>query len=285
MKKLLIPFLMLALLSSCGGNKVENNNAADSTDSVIDTVAPTPVDKEDPIIAQTKVPMAADGVFYDFISSFCQNSAYQKSRVKFPLPCTVNGQKITVTRDEWHFSKLYYNSDIYTVFFPDMRSVRLETDKSVTKVKVQWYNISSDVVSSYNFEKTDDKWMLTSIVEHPIDEDADNGFIGFYMKFTSDKAYRMNHIAETIIYDGIDPDYTDEFDMKMVKNKKINISQWDETLIPDLPDTQFSNIDFGQNLEGDGRVVSVESPSSGFGSRLHFHKESGKWLLYKVENL
>ncbi len=285
MKKLLVPCFMLALLSSCGGGKAGVDNGADTLDSVADTVVPTPVDEEDPIAARTKVPKAADGLFYDFISSFCQNSAYQKSRVRFPLPCTVNGQRQTVTSDEWHFSRLYYNSDIYTVFFPDTRSLRLETDKAVDRVNVQWYDISLDLVSNYLFEKTDDKWMLTSIGENPIDGEADNGFIGFYSKFVSDKEYRMNHIAETVIYDGIDPDYEDEFEMKTVKGKKISLSQWDETLIPELPGTQFSNLDFGQDLSGDDRVVSVESPSSGFASRLHFHKASGKWQLCKVENL
>jgi hypothetical protein len=286
MKKLLVPCILLALISSCGGGKAsDGDNGADTIDSVVDTIVPTPVDKEDPIAAQTKVPKAADGVFYDFISSFCQNSSYQKSRVKFPLPCTVNGQRQTVTAKEWHFSKLYYNSDIYTVFFPNIKSLRLETDKAVKKVNVQWYDTGQDTESKYCFEKIDDKWMLTSIEENPIDKDADNGFIGFYSKFVSDKEYQMDHIAETIIYDGIDPDYDDEFDVKMVKGKKINISQWNETLIPELPTTQFSNLDFGQDLGGDERVVSVESPSSGFASRLHFHKTSGKWLLCKVENL
>ena len=285
MKKLLYPCFLLFILSSCGGNKTENNSDADSTDSVIDTVVPTPVDKEDPIIAETKVPKAADGVFYDFISSFCQNSKYQKSRVKFPLTCVVNGQKRTITPDEWHFSKLYYNSDIYTVFFPNSRSMRLETDKSVKKVRVQWYNLTSDVLSTYNFNKLDDQWMLTSIIENPIDAETDNGFVGFYSKFTSDKEFRQSHLAETIFYDGIDPDTDDEFDVKMVKNKKIHSSQWSETFIPELPTNQFSNIDFGQDLTGEERMVSVESPSSGFSSRLHFRKENGKWELYKVENL
>lgn len=285
MKKLLLPCFLLVLLSSCGGNKAEKNGDADSTDSVVDTVVAIPEDKEDPIIAQTKVPKAADGVFYDFIASFCQNSKYQKSRVQFPLKCVVNGQQRTLTAKDWHFSKLYYNSDIYTVFFPNSKSLRLETDKNVEKVKVHWYNLDNETASCYNFEKLEDKWMLTSIVEQPLDEEADNGFIGFYSKFTSDKEYRLAHLAETITYDGIDPDYDDEFDMKMVKNKKISATHWDETLIPELPSSQFSNIDFGQDLRGDERMVSVESPSSGFSSRLHFHKDGGKWQLYRIENL
>ncbi len=285
MKKLLVPCILLALLSSCGGGKAEVGKDVDTVDSVADTIAPVPIDQEDPIIAQAKVPKAADGVFYDFISSFCQNSAYQKSRVKFPLPCMVNGQRQTVTAQEWHFSRLYYNSDIYTVFFPNTKSLKLETDKSVTKVNVQWYDVSQDIVSNYLFEKTDDKWMLTSIEESAIDQDADNGFIGFYSKFVSDKDFQMNHIAETVTYDGIDPDYDDEFEMKMVKGKKISLSQWNETLIPELPSAQFSNLDFGQDLSGDERVVSVESPSSGFACRLHFHKAAGKWQLCKIENL
>lgn len=284
MKRLLIAVGLLALISSCGGNKAGEGVDKDTLDSVVDTIVAVPADKEDSLIAETKVPKAADGVFYDFMSSFCQNSKYQKSRIKFPLPCLAEGRRRMVTAKEWHFSKLHYNSDIYTVFFPNAKSISLETDERVKKVSVLWYNTVANVVSKYKFEKLDDQWMLTLIEEETIDGDAENGFVGFYSKFASDESFRKEHLAETILYDGIDPDEEEEFDAVMVKNKKIHSSEWNDILIPELSGEQFSNIDFGQDLSGPERMVSVESPSSGFSSRLHFHKEADKWRLYKIEN-
>lgn len=285
MKKLLFPVFALVLLSSCGGNKVEEGAEKDTVDTVVDSVAFLPVDKEDSIMAQTKVPKAADGVFYDFISSFCQNSSYQKSRIKFPLECDFNGQKRVIKAKDWHFSKLYYNSDMYTVFFPDIDAMKLETDESVDNVNVLWYNTTSSTVSSYSFEKQDGQWWLMRIDERDITDDEDNGFINFYAHFAADDNFRATHLAETLIYDGVDPQSEDEFEDNMVKEKRIPSSHWSETLIPELSCEQFSNIDFGQDLSGSERVVSVESPSAGFSSRLHFRKEADGWQLYKIENL
>lgn len=284
MNKLLYLFLGLVLLSACGGKKAETSADKDTLDTVIDTLVPTPIDVEDPIIAQTKVPKAADGVFYDFVSSFCQNSAYQKSRIKFPLKCVVAGQSREITANEWHFSKLYYNSDIYTVFMPDAESLALENDTSVTAVTLLWYNMVEGMVSRYNFHKTDGQWMLSSIEENEIVPEDDNGFIGFYYQFASYEEFRKNHLAETIVYDGIDPMADEEFEAEYVKEKKIHAADWSDELIPELPFEQFSNIDFGQDLSGTERVVSVESPSSSFGSRLLFQKDGEEWRLHKIEN-
>lgn len=284
MKRLLLPFCGLMLLAACGGGKSDADENKDTLDTVVDSLALMPEEEEDPIIAQTPVPKAADGVFYDFIASFCQNRKYQKSRVQFPLTHTINGQAHTVSAEEWRFSKLHYNSDIYTVFFPNAKSLSLETSKKVERVSVNWYDMNSSTASKYQFEKIDQQWMLTSIDEHPVSEDSDADFVNFYSAFASDASFQTSHLAETLTYDGVDLDNDDEFDTKMVKGKKIPASQWSEALIPELPGTQFSNIDFGQDLTGSERMVSVECPSSGFTSRLYFRKGGDSWQLFKIEN-
>lgn len=286
MKNLLYLFCGLLLLSACSGGKSKDADGADSiADSLKDTIAPVPQDKEDPIMADVKVPKAADGVFYDFINAFCLSSKYQKQRIVFPLKLFANGQTRIIEKDGWHFSRLHYNQDVYTVFFPDYQSLSLEKDDKVNKVTVQWFEANKELASYYNFEKLDGRWMLTSINEHSWAEDAEADFLNFYHDFASSEEFRTHHLAETIVYSGVDSDNDDEFDAQPVRNKKISAADWSEELIPVLPSDKFSNIDFGQNLSGSGgRMVSVETPSSGFTCRLYFRKDGAGWQLYKIEN-
>ena len=287
MKRLPFVFFVTLVLAACSGGKSADGSGADSlNDSTIDSALLMGGDEEDSLMAQVQVSKAADGVFYDFIASFCQNSKYQRKRILFPLKRIVNGDTLAVTEKQWRFSKLHYNSDAYTVFFPDFKSMELEKDKDVSHVTVQWYNADTDQASDYNFEKMDGQWMLTSIDEHLIADDPNGDFIRFYSSFAADPAWQADHLAETITYDGLDPDNDDEFDAHFVKNHKIAAANWNENLIPVLPAQTFSNIDFGQDLSNgtNERMVSLEAPGSGFTSRLYFRRSGESWQLYKIEN-
>ena len=278
--------LLLLLLSSCGGGKSGDADGADSLSASAVDSSLLLGDVEDSLMAQTQVSQAADGVFYDFIASFCQNSKYQRKRILFPLRHIVNGDTLTIGEKQWRFSKLHYNSDAYTVFFPDFKSMGLEKDDEVNNVTVQWYNTDEDKASNYNFEKIDGQWMLTSIDEHSIDDDPNSSFVRFYSSFAADPDFQQEHLAETITYDGLDPDNDDEFDAQFVKNHKITATNWSDNLIPLLPSQKFSNIDFGQDLTDNTteRMVSLEAPGSGFTSRLYFRRNGEQWQLYKIEN-
>ncbi|MBP5629280.1 MAG: DUF4348 domain-containing protein [Bacteroidaceae bacterium] len=274
------------LLTACGGGKSGDADGADSLSASAVDSSLLLGDVEDSLMAQTQVSQAADGVFYDFIASFCQNSKYQRKRILFPLRHIVNGDTLTIGEKQWRFSKLHYNSDAYTVFFPDFKSMGLEKDDEVNSVTVQWYNTDEDKASNYNFEKTDGQWMLTSIDEHSIDDDPNSSFVRFYSSFAADPDFQQEHLAETITYDGLDPDNDDEFDAQFVKNHKITATNWSNNLIPLLPSQKFSNIDFGQDLTDNTteRMVSLEAPGSGFTSRLYFRRNGEQWQLYKIEN-
>lgn len=288
MNKLVLFLSLMLLLAACGGGQGGHIDDTDTIqDTIIDTMPPLPADEEDSLQAEKVISKAADGVFYDFIASFCQNSRYQRSRIVFPLQRTVNGVAYTIEKQHWHFSKLHFNSDAYTVFFPNAKDLDLEKADTINKVTVQWYEVEKDKASNYIFEKTDGQWMLIAINEHPIAEDPNSHFLRFYANFAANPQFQAEHLADMLIYDGIAPDCEDDFDVSYVSNRKIPASDWSETLIPILPDETFSNIDFGQNLSAatTERIVSLESPASGFNSRLYFRRNGDTWLLYKIENL
>lgn len=286
MKKLCFFYLSVLIFAACSGGKTDDGTLADSlNDSTIDSSFLLG-DTEDSLMAQEQISQAADGVFYDFIASFCQNSKYQKKRILFPLTHIVSGDTLTLSEKQWRFSKLHYNSDAYTVFFPDLKSMDLEKSKDIDSVTVQWYDSDADIASNYLFKKIEGQWMLTSINEHSIDADPNRSFIRFYSAFAASPDYQREHLAETILYDGLDPDNDDEFDAQYVKNHKITTDNWSENLIPLLPSRTFSNIDFGQDLSDNNteRMVSLEAPASGFASRLYFRRSGDEWQLFKIEN-
>jgi len=284
MRNLLHLFLAMLVLAACGGGKSDGTDGSDSlADSTIDSTLLG--DNEDFLIAEQPVSKAADGVFYDFIASFCQNSRYQKKRIQFPLLRTVNGEEQNIAEKQWRFSKLHFSSDAYTVFFSSFKELELEKSKDVEKVTVQWFEMEKDKASNYNFEKIDGQWMLMSIDEHSIEQEPNGDFLRFYSAFAADPSFQAEHLAETIVYDGLDPDDDDEFDAHFVKNHKITAASWNENLLPILPSQDFSNIDFGQDLENSAeRVVSLEAPGSGFTSRIYFRRSEDTWQLYKIEN-
>jgi hypothetical protein len=285
MKNLLYLFLAMLVLAACGGGKSDNTDGSDSlSDSILDSTLLA--DGEDSLMNEMPVSKAIDGVFYDFIATFCQNSRYQKKRIQFPLLRTVNGEEENIDEKDWRFSKLHFSSDAYTVFFSSFKEMELEKSKDVEKVTVQWFEMEKDRASNYNFEKIEGQWMLTSIDEHSIDQDPDSDFLHFYSMFAADPSYQAEHLAESISYDGLDPNDDDEFDAHFVKNHKISAANWSENLIPILPSQDFSNINFGQDLDNSSseRMVSLEAPGSGFTSRIYFRRSEDTWQLYKIEN-
>ena len=85
MKKLLLGFLLLAFLISCGNKKAKMDPFAtiaemvDSAGYKADTLQEAEV-KEEP------KPMVADELFDDFIFNYASDDALQRQRTVFPLP-------------------------------------------------------------------------------------------------------------------------------------------------------------------------------------------------------
>lgn len=294
MKKLLIPFCLLLIFAACGGNKNNNaENEADSTTIGTDSammdsamkadILPTD-DKENADMANMVIPAAADEVFYDFIGAFCNQKKYQVSRVKFPLVVSNDGNISEISKEQWNFTRLHYNDDAYTVFYPDDKSSRLEKDKNLNKVIVQQFD--SAKVKNYIFEKTSGQWMLSQISINPLEKDADNSFVTFYNEFITNNEFAATHSSGNVTFSGVIDD-EETYSTKKVKNHKISsnqVAQYVASLKDEARPGKFSNIDFGQNNSASKtRIVILEEPNGGSSIKYYFVQSGDSWELSKIE--
>jgi len=265
-----------ALLSACAGS---GNDGQDTLQDSIDTTHIFPEAKEDSLVAQIKVPKAADGVFYDFFWTFCKKASYQKERVQYPLVRTINGKADLLEEGQWRFAQFNYNEDYHTVIYSGDKPKGLANDKNLTEVTVSWYDTNASQSKHLTFEKLEGQWMLTSLTELPLDQDTEGGFIKFLGSYFSSLEYRQSHTASRVEFHGYDSD--DEFDRNKVKCI-YSASEWDDNHVPAISAQMISNFNFGQDLSSTTeRMLSVESVE-GWSKMLYFRNEGGQWMLYKL---
>lgn len=296
MKKLLFPFCLLLVFAACGGNK--NSDSDQDSDSIgvlgdtalLDSAMKADIlpeaEKENPAMANMVIPAAADEVFYDFIGAFCNQSKYQMSRVKFPLSVSSDGNVTELTQEQWKFTRLHYNDEAYTVFYPDDKSIKLEKDKNLSKVVVQQFD--SAKVMNYVFEKSSGQWMLSQININSIAEDTDNSFVSFYSDFITNNEFAASHSAGNITFSGVIDD-EETYSTKKVRNHKLSaeqVNQYVSSLRDEAHPGKFSNVDFGQNnTNSKTRIVILEEPNGGSSIKYYFVHSGDSWELQKIEAL
>lgn len=277
MKSVFLCFLMSLLLFSCAGRKAVEEDAAEVADSTVQKVTDSVA--VDSSVTVSEVPKAADEFFSDFVYSFTSNKAFQYQRIAFPLPC-YNGKKRTVLqRRQWRFTRLYARDELYSVFYDDKSSLKLEKSRKVANVSVEQFNMPEHRVRAYVFRKPDGRWMLTEIRDFPLSDYKDAEFVTFYQQFATDSVFQMEHIAPSVSFETQDPE--DEFE---TMTGEFDNDQW-PAFRPELPYDIFSNIDYGQSLRlRNRRVLAIEGSSSGFMCLLFFKKTPAGWMLYRFEN-
>ena len=129
---LMIVASAILMLCACRGEKTETAETV-SVDSVPDSLA------TDSLGADTaEPPVAADGLFDDFMYNFMRNRKFQKKRIKFPLENLVDGKNKPIAEGAWKFDPVYVREEVYTMLFDDEKSVTSEKDTSVHHVIVEW---------------------------------------------------------------------------------------------------------------------------------------------------
>lgn len=268
--------VVFAMFCACGGKS--ENTGQDSVRDTVDTTHLFPEAKEDSLVADIKVPKAADGVFYDFFWTFCKKASYQKERVQYPLTRTVDGNAELLNENQWRFTKFNYNEDYHTVIYSGDKPKGLADNKSLENVAVTWFDTKASQSKQLAFQKIEGQWMLTSITEQPLSATPDGDFVSFLSSYFSSLEYRNAHTASRVEFQGYDSD--DEFDRNKVKTS-YSAAEWDDIHIPNISGAMISNFDFGQDMSNSSvRMLSVES-IEGWSKMLYFKNEDGQWMLYK----
>ena len=276
MKKILTAFFaFLALMFSCKGNKTETGDSLPTdSDSIKDTAV---VDTMEQIIAETPMPKAADELFDDFFFNFAANKKLQIERTQFPLPVERAGKTDTIGKKQWKTDRFFMRQGYYTLIFDNFRQMNVVKDTSVNKVVVEKIYFNIKTVKSYNFNRVNGLWKLTSINYKGIHENRNASFLKFYHQFVTDSTFQAESISNPMEFIGPDPD--DDFSQM---EGLITPEIW-PAFAPELPNNMIYNIIYGEDSKpGLQRIFVIRGIANGLEMELTFKREKSKWMLTKL---
>ena len=276
MKKILTAFFaFLALMFSCEGNKTETGDSLPTdSDSIKDTAV---VDTMEQIIAETPMPKAADELFDDFFFNFAANKKLQIERTQFPLPVERAGKTDTIGKKQWKTDRFFMRQGYYTLIFDNFRQMNVVKDTSVNKVVVEKIYFNIKTVKSYNFNRVNGLWKLTSINYKGIHENRNASFLKFYHQFVTDSTFQAESISNPMEFIGPDPD--DDFSQM---EGLITPETW-PAFAPELPNNMIYNIIYGEDSKpGLQRIFVIRGIANGLEMELTFKRKKSKWMLTKL---
>ena len=276
MKKILTAFFaFLALMFSCKGNKTETGDSLPTdSDSIKDTAV---VDTMEQIIAETPMPKAADELFDDFLFNFAANKKLQIERTQFPLPVEKAGKTDTIGKKQWKTDRFFMRQGYYTLIFDNFRQMNVVKDTSVNKVVVEKIYFNIKTVKSYNFNRVNGLWKLTSINYKGIHENRNASFLKFYHQFVTDSTFQAESISNPMEFIGPDPD--DDFSQM---EGLITPETW-PAFAPELPNNMIYNIIYGEDSKpGLQRIFVIRGIANGLEMELTFKRKKSKWMLTKL---
>ncbi len=278
MKQFFVVVLCLLLLASCGGSKTSNTEEtvpADSTVVTADSLAAS--DASDDLLANLPMPKAADELFDDFLYNFAANRKLQMERIAFPLK-KVNGNKVeTVDKRQWRMERYFMRQQYYTLLFDSERHMEVVKDTSVNHAVVEMIYFNTGAIIQHVFNRLRGVWMLTEIQTIPISASNNASFLEFYSRFSTDTEFQEESLAESIQFEGPDPD--DDF-ARM--DGVITPDTW-EAFAPELPKQMIYNIIYGKpRPEGNRKVFVLRGIANGMELEMTFQRRDGVWRLYKL---
>lgn len=278
MKQFFVVVLCLLLLASCGGSKTSNTEEtvpADSTVVTADSLAVS--DASDDLLANLPMPKAADELFDDFLYNFAANRKLQMERIAFPLK-KVNGNKVeTIDRPQWRMERYFMRQQYYTLLFDSERHMEVVKDTSVNHAVVEMIYFNTGAIIQHVFNRLRGVWMLTEIQTIPISASNNASFLEFYSRFSTDTEFQEESLAESIQFEGPDPD--DDF-ARM--DGVITPDTW-EAFAPELPKQMIYNIIYGKpRPEGNRKVFVLRGIANGMELEMTFQRKDGVWRLYKL---
>ena len=276
MKKILTAFFaFLALMFSCKGNKTETGDSLPTdSDSIKDTAV---VDTMEQIIAETPMPKAADELFDDFFFNCAANKKLQIERTQFPLPVEKAGKTDTIGKKQWKTDRFFMRQGYYTLIFDNFRQMNVVKDTSVNKVVVEKIYFNIKTVKSYNFNRVNGLWKLTSINYKGIHENRNASFLKFYHQFVTDSTFQAESISNPMEFIGPDPD--DDFSQM---EGLITPETW-PAFAPELPNNMIYNIIYGEDSKpGLQRIFVIRGIANGLEMELTFKRKKSKWMLTKL---
>lgn len=266
----------VCLMAACHNGKSDSEEA--SEDLASDSVE-APTEDTLQLLPPEVVPVAADQNFDDFFYSFVTDPAFQKSRVRFPLPCADKGGK-SISRKEWDAERRFATQEIYCVLYDRDQDVEIQKDTSLRQVDVSWIDLHVERFQTFHFHRRHVQWQLEDYSEGALSHSRQASFLQFYAHFATDTLLQRQTVM---------------FPLKMVVEPEdgsenivteLTSEEWQEfrSELP-LPTQVMTLIDYGQSsLSENRKILMLEGLSSGYYMIFKFDRTNDQWMLYQVES-
>lgn len=284
--------LLLVTVSCHGGMQTADERWVDSVlqacDSIeLDTLAYEVVEEEPAV--------SVDENFNDFLFDFLHNRKFQSERVQLPLPvCDAVEVGGTEVRDIHDFRKLLQDveQDYFVLLLPDINDLATDPSSCAQQARIHLVSLLSSMVSSLYCSREEGKWMVKSLMKHPLTTFVQSDFMHFYQQFANDTLYQASHVKHPLTVYLEDEDYEGE-----IIEGSIDADQF-PVFSPVLPQDRFMVIEYGRMVdEGSEKAAILPAASldrrcvmvkcgigNGMMDVLTFEKEGEEWMLTEIEN-
>lgn len=279
-KRIFISVVVFLFLFSCENKK----KAVESAVVLEDTVGSIGIVEDTIFLAEPvepALPVTGDESFDDFIYVFTADTAFQSTRIVFPLPYYEEDVPLKIEKKDWVHDALFAKQTYYTLLLDNEKELDHVYDDAQTSVQVEWIYMKTHKVKRYYFERVEGRWMLEAVNLYPMVKNTRTEFVDFFARFAADSLYQKKHIREPLEFVTTDPD--DDFS---IIDTTLDIEQW-FAFKPVLPNERLSNIIYGHETtdETSCKILQLKGIGNGFLNTLFFRrKSSGKWELYKFED-
>lgn len=264
------------LLAGCGrGQEDAGEETEESSSDSAEVVAEDTLQ----LLPPETVPVAADQNFDDFFYSFVTDEAFQRERVRFPLPST-NPVGESLTREVWDAEKRFASQEIYCVLYDRERDVEIQKDTSLREVNVSWVNLAQGRYQTYRFFRRSVQWRLEDYSDGQLSQSRQADFLQFYRHFASDSLFQRECVVFPLQL-VVEPEDGSEAIVT-----ELSAEEWMEYRqeLP-MPTEVMTLIDYGQTALSENRkVLMLEGLSSGFFITFKFDRTNERWRLYEIEN-
>jgi hypothetical protein len=99
--------------------------------------------------------------FEEFFTRFRQDSTFQLSRIRFPLPrfSQADDAEQRLARRDWQFEPFYSGQETYTQMFDNFAMGLADTDERVYAL----IGVESDIRQNYFFRRSAGRWYLVRV--------------------------------------------------------------------------------------------------------------------------
>lgn len=283
MKKLSSIFIVSVIVFlSCNGSS-DDRTAFEHDDSIAinDSIGDDFPSETLNLFDEEVIPQSADELFNDFFYGFTTDQRFQLSRISFPLKGNEGGENQKITKEEWKADDKFIKQPFFSVIYERERDMVIQKDTSLNQVIVEYYDLQSEAVEKFMFQRTNGQWMLSCFEKSSSFNGPNEDFLEFYSKFVSDTLFQKQSIHTPLrLITSEDDEFGEGGDMEL------NINDWLEfSREMPLPRDIMTNINYGQpSISENRKILLVEGLSNGLSVKYKFDKMNGRWRLIEIEN-